>query len=225
MLENIRRDVAAAMERDPAARSRLEVVLCYPGVHALFFHRLAHRLWGAGWVVAARFVSHVSRFFTGIEIHPAARIGAGVFIDHGMGVVIGETAEVGEDVTLYQGVTLGGTSLKREKRHPTIERNVVVGTGAAVLGALRVGEGARIGGGSVVVADVPPNSVVVGIPGKVIYRDGKRVAPHVDLEHADLPDPLTKAIEQMLDRIHALESEVQALRRTLDQPVEPDARP
>jgi serine O-acetyltransferase len=225
MLENIRRDVAAAMERDPAARSRLEVVLCYPGVHALFFHRLAHRLWGAGWVVAARFVSHVSRFFTGIEIHPAARIGAGVFIDHGMGVVIGETAEVGEDVTLYQGVTLGGTSLKREKRHPTIERNVVVGTGAAVLGALRVGEGARIGGGSVVVADVPPNSVVVGIPGKVIYRDGKRVAPHIDLEHADLPDPLTKAIEQMLDRIDALELEVQALRRALDQPVEPDARP
>ena len=225
MLENIRRDVAAAMERDPAARSRLEVVLCYPGVHALFFHRLAHRLWGAGWVVPARFVSHVSRFLTGIEIHPAARIGAGVFIDHGMGVVIGETAEVGEDVTLYQGVTLGGTSLKREKRHPTLERNVVVGTGAAVLGAVRVGEGARIGGGSVVVADVPPNSVVVGIPGKVIYRDGKRVAPHIDLEHADLPDPLTKAIEQMLDRIHALELEVQALRRALDQPVEPDARP
>jgi len=225
MLENIRRDVASAMERDPAARSRLEVVLCYPGVHALAFHRLAHRLWGAGWVVAARFVSHVSRFLTGIEIHPAAKIGAGVFIDHGMGVVIGETAEVGEDVTLYQGVTLGGTSLKREKRHPTLERNVVVGTGAAVLGALRVGEGARIGGGSVVVADVPPNSVVVGIPGKVIYRDGKRVAPHVDLEHADLPDPLTKAIEQMLDRIHALELEVQALRRALDQPVEPDARP
>ena len=225
MLENIRRDVAAAMERDPAARSRLEVVLCYPGVHALAFHRLAHRLWGAGWVVAARFVSHVSRFLTGIEIHPAAQIGAGVFIDHGMGVVIGETAEVGEDVTLYQGVTLGGTSLKREKRHPTLERNVVVGTGAAVLGALRVGEGARSGGGSVVVADVPPNSVVVGIPGKVIYRDGQRVAPSVDLEHADLPDPLTKVIEQMLDRIHALESEVQTLRRALDQPVERDARP
>jgi serine O-acetyltransferase len=224
MLENIRRDVTSAMERDPAARSRLEVLLCYPGVHALAFHRLAHRLWGAGWLVAARFVSHVSRFLTGIEIHPAACIGAGVFIDHGMGVVIGETAEVGDDVTLYQGVTLGGTSLKREKRHPTLERNVVVGTGAAILGALRVGEGARIGGGSVVVADVPPNSVVVGIPGKVIYRDGKRVAPRVDLEHADLPDPLTKVIEQMLDRIHALEGEVQALRRALDQPVESDGR-
>jgi serine O-acetyltransferase len=224
MLEAIRRDVAAAMERDPAVRSRLEVVLCYPGIHALAFHRLAHRLWGAGWVVLARFVSHLSRFLTGIEIHPAARIGAGVFIDHGMGLVIGETAEVGDDVTLYQGVTLGGTSLKREKRHPTLERNVVVGTGAAVMGALRVGEGARIGAGSVVVTDVPPNSVVVGVPGKVIFRDGKRVAPRVDLEHADLPDPLMRSIEQMLDRIHALESEVQALRRGVDQPVEPDGR-
>jgi serine O-acetyltransferase len=224
MLEAIRRDVAAALERDPAARSRLEILLCYPGVHALAFHRLAHRLWLGGWVVPARLVSHLSRFLTGIEIHPAARMGDGVFIDHGMGVVIGETAEVGDDVTLYQGVTLGGTSLKREKRHPTIERNVVVGTGAAVMGALRVGEGARIGAGSVVVADVPPNSVVVGVPGKVIYRDGKRVAPHVDLEHADLPDPVTKAVEQMLDRIHALESEVQALRRALDQAVEPDRR-
>jgi serine O-acetyltransferase len=225
MFEEMHRDVAAAMERDPAARSRLEVVLCYPGIHALAFHRLAHRFWRWGWVVPARLVSHLSRFLTGIEIHPAARVGRGVFIDHGMGVVIGETAEVGDDVTLYQGVTLGGTSLKREKRHPTIERSVVVGTGAAVMGALRVGEGTRVGAGSVVVADVPPNSVVVGVPGKVIYRDGKRVAPRVDLEHADLPDPLTKAIEQMLDRIHALESEVQALRRTLDQPVEGNRRP
>jgi serine O-acetyltransferase len=226
MLEAIRRDVTAAMERDPAARNRLEVMLCYPGIHALAFHRLAHRFWGAGWVVTARLVSHISRFLTGIEIHPGARIGAGVFIDNGMGVVIGETAEIGEDVTLYQGVTLGGTSLKREKRHPTLERNVVVGTGAAVMGALRVGEGARIGAGSVVVAEVPPNSVVVGVPGKVIYRDGKRVAaPQVDLEHADLPDPLSRAIEQMLDRIHALEAEVRELRRALDQPVEPDARP
>ena len=225
MFESIRRDVTAAMARDPAARSRLEVVLCYPGVHALAFHRLAHRLWGAGWVVTARFVSHVSRFLTGIEIHPGARVGQGVFIDHGMGVVMGETSEVGDDVTLYQGVTLGGTSLKREKRHPTLERNVVVGTGAAIIGAITVGAGARIGAGSVVVAEVPPDSVVVGVPGKVIYRDGKRVASHVDLEHADLPDPLTRSIEQMLDRIHALESEVQTLRRALDQAVEPDARP
>jgi serine O-acetyltransferase len=225
MFEAFRRDVTAAMERDPAVRSRLEVVLCYPGVHALAFHRLAHRLWTAGWCVTARFVSHVSRFLTGIEIHPGARIGSGVFIDHGMGLVIGETAEVGDDVTLYQGVTLGGSSLKREKRHPTLDRDVVVGTGAAVIGAIRVGEGARIGAGSVVVTEVPPNSVVVGVPGKVIYRDGRKVAPRLDLEHADLPDPLTKAVEQMLDRIHALESEVQSLRRALDQAVEPDRRP
>jgi serine O-acetyltransferase len=214
VLDAIRRDITAAMARDPAARSRLEVVLCYPGVHALALHRLAHRLWGAGWHVSARLVSHVSRFLTGIEIHPAARLGEGVFIDHGMGVVIGETAEVAENVTLYQGVTLGGTSLKREKRHPTLERDVVVGTGAAVMGAITVGEGTRIGAGSVVVRDVPPNSVVVGVPGKVISRDGKRVRESVDLEHADLPDPLARTIEQMLDRIHALELEVDTLRRS-----------
>jgi len=225
MLESIRRDVKAAMERDPAARSRLEVILCYPGVHALALHRVAHGLWRANWRVTARAVSHFSRFVTGIEIHPGARIGGGVFIDHGMGVVIGETAEVADDVTLYQGVTLGGTSLKREKRHPTIERNVVVGTGAAVLGAITVAQGARIGAGSVVVSDVPPDSVVVGIPGKVIFRGGKRVVPQVDLEHADLPDPIAKAIEQVFDRLHALESEVATLRRAVEQPMEPDTRP
>src|SRR5262249_43419444 len=215
VFDALHRDITAAMARDPAARSRLEVVLCYPGVHALALHRLAHRLWGAGWYVSARLVSHVSRFLTGIEIHPAARLGPGVFIDHGMGVVIGETAEVAENVTRCQGGTLGGTSLKREKRHPTLERSVVVGTGAAVMGAITVGEGTRIGAGSVVVHDVPPNSVVVGVPGKVISRDGKRVREAVDLEHADLPDPLTRAIEQMLDRIHALELEVDTLRRTI----------
>jgi serine O-acetyltransferase len=215
VFEAIRRDIDAAMARDPAARGRVEVLLCYPGVHALVLHRLAHRLWRAGWPVTARFVSHVSRFLTGIEIHPAARLGRGVFIDHGMGVVIGETAEVGENVTLYQGVTLGGTSLKREKRHPTLERNVVVGTGAAVMGAITVGEGTRIGAGSVVVKDVPPNSVVVGVPGKVISRDGKRVRETVDLEHADLPDPLARTMEQMLDRIHTLELEVETLRKTV----------
>jgi serine O-acetyltransferase len=164
-------------------------------------------------VIPARFVSHVSRFLTGIEIHPAARLASGVFIDHGMGVVIGETAEVGENVTLYQGVTLGGTSLKRDKRHPTLGRNVVVGTGAAVMGAITVGDGTRIGAGSVVVKDVPPGSVVVGVPGKVISRDGKRVAPEIDLEHTDLPDPVARALEQLLDRIHALEAQIQALRQ------------
>ena len=219
MFDTVRRDVQSALERDPAARNRLEVVLCYPGVHALLFHRLAHRFWRAGWVITARFVSHVSRFLTGIEIHPAARIGPGVFIDHGMGVVIGETAEVGENVTLYQGVTLGGTSLKRDKRHPTLERNVVVGTGAAVIGAITLGEGTRVGAGSVVVKDVPPNSVVVGVPGRVIYRDGQRVVESIDLEHTDLPDPLAKAIDQMLDRIHLLETEVARLYRVVGDAV------
>jgi serine O-acetyltransferase len=163
--------------------------------------------------VLARFVSHVSRFLTGVEIHPAAKLGRGVFIDHGMGVVIGETAEVGENVTLYQGVTLGGTSLKREKRHPTLERNVVVGAGAAVLGAITLGEGTRVGGGSVVVKDVPPSSVVVGVPGKVIMRDGKSVEDTVDLEHTYLPDPLARAIDQMRARIHALEADMRGLRQ------------
>jgi serine O-acetyltransferase len=215
MLETLRRDVTAAMERDPAARSRLEVLLCYPGVHALACHRLAHRLWRGGWTVLARVLSHLARFLTGIEIHPGARIGGGVFIDHGMGVVIGETAEVGEDVTLYQGVTLGGTSLKREKRHPTLERQVVVGAGAAVLGAITIGARARVGAGSVVVADVPADSVVVGVPGRVIYREGQRMPARVDLEHGDLPDPVARAIGDLVDRIRTLESEVTGLRRTM----------
>lgn len=216
MFETVRRDIHAALERDPAARSRWEVLLCYPGVHALWFHRLAHRVWRSGWLVPARLVSHLGRFFTGIEIHPGARIGRGLFIDHGMGVVIGETSEIGDNVTLYQGVTLGGTSLKREKRHPTLGRNVVVGAGAAILGAITIGDGSRIGGGSVVVNDVPPNSVVVGIPGKVIYRDGKRVETTPDLEHSDLPDPVAKTMEQLMDRIHALESELESLRKILE---------
>lgn len=216
MFETVRRDIHAALERDPAARSRWEVLLCYPGVHALWFHRLAHRVWRRGWLVPARLVSHLGRFVTGIEIHPGARIGRGLFIDHGMGVVIGETSEIGDNVTLYQGVTLGGTSLRREKRHPTLGRNVVVGAGAAILGAITIGDGSRIGGGSVVVNDVPPNSVVVGIPGKVIYRDGKRVETTPDLEHTDLPDPLAKTMEQLMDRIHALESELESLRKILE---------
>jgi serine O-acetyltransferase len=212
MLESLRDDIRTVLERDPAARSVLEVLLCYPGVHALAFHRLAHRLWGAGWLTLARWVSHVARFLTGIEIHPAARLGRGLFIDHGMGVVIGETAEVGDNVTLLQGVTLGGTSLKREKRHPTLGDNVVVGAGAKIIGALKIGDGSRIGAGSVVVREVPPNSVVVGVPGRVTHRDGQRVEG-IDLNQVDLPDPVAKAIEQLQDRILRLESEVDALRR------------
>jgi len=213
VLEALRRDIRVVLERDPAARSALEVLLCYPGVHALAWHRLAHRLWRRGWFTLARFTSHVSRLVTGIEIHPAARLGPGLFIDHGMGVVIGETAEVGANVTLLQGVTLGGTSLKREKRHPTLGDHVVVGAGAAIIGALTVGDHSRIGAGSVVVRDVPANAVVVGVPGRVTYKDGQRVTTGIDLNQTDLPDPVSKTLEQMLDRLRTLEEEIDSLRR------------
>ncbi|MBI4638923.1 MAG: serine O-acetyltransferase [Candidatus Rokubacteria bacterium] len=215
MLPAVRGDIRAALERDPAARSVLEVLFCYPGVHALALHRLAHRLWQRRWLMLARFVSHVSRFLTGIEIHPAARLGPGLFIDHGMGVVIGETAEVGRNVTLLQGVTLGGTSLKREKRHPTLGDNVVVGAGAKVIGAITIGANSRIGAGSVVVRDVPPNSVVVGVPGRVTYKDGQKVSGEIDLNQTDLPDPVGRAIEPLVARIRALEAEVEALGKAL----------
>jgi serine O-acetyltransferase len=217
MLEKIRRDIRAVRERDPAARSTLEILLCYPGVHALALHRLAHAIWRRGWLIPARFLSHVARFLTGIEIHPAAKLGPGLFIDHGMGVVIGETAEVGENVTLLQGVTLGGTSLKREKRHPTLGNNVVVGAGAKIIGAFKIGDGSRIGAGSVVVREVPTNSVVVGVPGRVTYRDGQRVAGDIDLDQTDLPDPVSKAIDQLLERIRALEGELESLRKNIEE--------
>ena len=216
MFDSLRHDIRVVLDRDPAARSALEVLFCYPGVHALAFHRLAHRLWTGGWTSLARFVSHASRFATGIEIHPAARLGPGLFIDHGMGVVIGETAELGENVTLLQGVTLGGTSLRREKRHPTLGDHVVVGAGATVLGAITVGDHSRIGAGSVVVRDVPANAVVVGVPGKVTYRDGQRVNTGIDLNQTDLPDPVAKAIEHLVDRIRSLEHEVDALRQSAE---------
>jgi serine O-acetyltransferase len=217
MLEKIRRDIRAVRDRDPAARSTLEVLLCYPGVHALALHRLAHAIWRRGWLTPARLVSHVARFLTGIEIHPAAKLGPGLFIDHGMGVVIGETAEVGENVTLLQGVTLGGTSLKREKRHPTLGNNVVVGAGAKIIGAFKIGDGSRIGAGSVVVREVPTNSVVVGVPGRVTYRDGQRVVGDIDLDQTDLPDPVSKAIDQLLERIRALEGELESLRKNIEE--------
>ena len=213
MFDGIRRDVRVVRERDPAARSSLEVLLCYPGVHALAMHRLGHRLWNSGWTTTARFVSHVSRFVTGIEIHPAAKLGPGLFIDHGMGIVIGETAEVGANVSLLQGVKLGGTSTKREKRHPTLGNNVTVGAGAKIIGGFTIGDGSRIGAGSVVVREVPPNCVVVGVPGRITYRDGQRVTDGIDLNQTDMPDPVAKAIEQLLDRIRALEGEVEALRK------------
>lgn len=213
MFGGIRRDIRTVRERDPAARSAFEVLLCYPGVHALAMHRLGHGLWNAGWTTLARFVSHVSRFVTGIEIHPAAKLGPGLFIDHGMGIVIGETAEIGANVSLLQGVTLGGTSTRREKRHPTLGNNVTVGAGAKIIGGFTIGDGSRIGAGSVVVREVPPNCVVVGVPGRITYRDGQRVTDGIDMNQTDMPDPVAKAIEQLLDRIRALEEEVESLRK------------
>lgn len=217
VFDDLKRDIRVVRERDPAARSSLEVLVCYPGVHALALHRVGHRLWNAGWTTLARLVSHVSRFVTGIEIHPAARIGRGCFIDHGMGIVIGETAEIGDNVSLLQGVTLGGTSTKREKRHPTLGNNVTVGAGAKIIGAFRIGDGSRIGAGSVVVREVPPNSVVVGVPGRVTFRDGQRVTDGIDLNQTDLPDPVANALEQLLERIRALEAELEAMRKTVER--------
>jgi serine O-acetyltransferase len=216
MFDAIRSDIRTVRERDPAARSALEVLLCYPGVHALAFHRLGHGLWRRGWLSTARFVSHLSRFFTGIEIHPAARIGRGLFIDHGMGIVIGETAEIGDNVNLLQGVTLGGTSTRREKRHPTLRDNVTVGSGAKIIGAITIGENSRVGAGSVVVRDVPPNAVVVGVPGRVTSKDGQRVTG-IDMNMTDLPDPVSRAIEQLVDRIRSLEADLDSLRKVVDR--------
>jgi serine O-acetyltransferase len=216
MFDAIRSDIRTVMERDPAARSRLEVLLCYPGVHALAFHRLGNRLWRRGWLGTARVVSHVGRFVTGIEIHPAATVGRGLFIDHGMGIVIGETAEIGDNVNLLQGVTLGGTSTLREKRHPTLRDNVTVGSGAKIIGAITIGENSRVGAGSVVVRDVPPNAVVVGVPGRVTYKDGQRVSG-IDMNMTDLPDPVSRAIEQLVDRIRGLEADLDSLRKIVDR--------
>jgi serine O-acetyltransferase len=215
MLETLKRDIQAAFERDPAARSTLEVVLCYPGFHALFFHRLAHRLWRHGWLTCGRLMSHLGRFSTGIEIHPGAHIGPGLFIDHGMGVVIGETTEIGENCTLYQGVTLGGTSLKKEKRHPTLGNHIVVGAGAKILGAIRVGDHSKIGAGSVVITEVPPHSTVVGIPGRVVQQSGEHVAATIDLNHHELPDPEAKAINYLANKVRELERELHQLKQEL----------
>lgn len=223
MLERMRQDVRTVLERDPAARSALEVVLCSPGVHAIWIHRVAHGLWCGGWLLAARWVSHVGRFVTGIEIHPAAILGPGLFIDHGMGIVIGETAEVGRNVSILQGVTLGGTSLKREKRHPTIGDNVMIGAGAKVIGGFTIGAGSRIGAGSVVVREVPENCVVVGVPGRITFRNGERVSGAIDLNQTDLPDPLARTLEQMAERIHALEAEIERLKKAADVPADAPA--
>jgi serine O-acetyltransferase len=223
---SMRRDLDVAKERDPAARSTAELVLTYPGLHAVWFHRAAHRMSARGWHLPARVVSQVSRFLTGIEIHPGATIGPGFFIDHGMGVVIGETVEIGEDVTVYQGVTLGGTGKHGGKRHPTVHDGVIVGAGASVLGPLDVGEGAKIGAGSIVVKDVPANATVVGNPGKPVVIDGQRVDPdaihHPDLDHTRLPDPVADALDCLITRVEELEAEIAALRAGVEPPAKDD---
>lgn len=220
LFRKIREDIRTVFARDPAARSTLEVLCCYPGLHAIWWHRLAHFLWRYRLRFLARLVSHCNRFWTGIEIHPGARIGRRFFIDHGVGVVIGETAEIGDDVLLYQGVVLGGTTLKRVKRHPTVGNNVVIGCGAVALGAITIGDGARIGSGSVVVKPVPPDATVVGIPGKVVED---KHAPVMELEHGDLPDPVAEAIKLVLDRQDRLEERLKVLEKAADPVATEDA--
>ncbi|KYD13653.1 MAG: serine O-acetyltransferase [Caldibacillus debilis] len=210
MLKRIKEDIQVVFEQDPAARSYLEVILTYSGLHAIWAHRIAHWLYKRRFFFLARLISQISRFFTGIEIHPGAKIGRRFFIDHGMGVVIGETCEIGDNVTIYQGVTLGGTGKEKGKRHPTIKDNVLIATGAKVLGSITIGENSKIGAGSVVLKDVPPNSTVVGIPGKVVRRDGVRV--NKDLNHGDLPDPIADILLRMQEEIEQLKKEVEVLR-------------
>ncbi len=195
MFKTLREDIQTVFAKDPAARSALEIIFCYPGLHALWFHRLARFLWRHNLRFLGRLLSHTSRFLTGIEIHPGAKIGRRFFIDHGAGVVIGETTEVGDDVLMYQGAVLGGTTLKKGKLHPTIDNNVIIGTGAVALGAITVGNGARIGSGSVVIKSVPPRATVVEIPGRIVEDRHK---PLTDLEHGKLPDPVAEAIRLVL---------------------------
>ena len=236
MFARIRRDIRVIFERDPAAQSTLDVVLCYSGLHAIWAHRLAHALYLRGWVLVPRLISNVARFLTGIEIHPGATIGEGLFIDHGTGIVIGETAEIGRNVTLYQGVTLGGTGKEKGKRHPTIGNNVVVASGAKVLGSFTVGDHAKIGAGSVVLRPVPAHATVVGIPGRIVMMKGHRVRTEeellraralsaeegesveeiaaeldVDLDHDILPDPIAEGIELMRQEIEILKERLHAL--------------
>jgi len=210
MFSRMREDINSVFDRDPAARNVVEVLFCYPGLHAIWMHRVAHWFWTHGLLFLGRFTSQVSRFITGVEIHPGARIGRKFFIDHGMGVVIGETAEIGDNVTMYHGVTLGGVTWDKVKRHPTIGDNVVIGSGAKVLGPFTVGANSKIGSNSVVVKEVPPNSSVVGIPGRVVMTEGQQpVKP--DLQHGNMPDPEAKAISCLFDQIRDLDKKFQTL--------------
>ncbi|MGO0121897.1 serine O-acetyltransferase [Desulfothermobacter acidiphilus] len=213
----LKEDIQMVFERDPAAKSVWEVLFCYPGLHAVWSYRVAHWFYQRGWYLTARIISHIARFFTGIEIHPGAKIGRRFFIDHGAGVVIGETAEIGDDVTIYQGVTLGGTGKEKGKRHPTVGDNVVISAGAKVLGSFTVGDNAKIGAGSVVLKPVPPNCTVVGVPGRVVVKDGKRVPTPPDLRHDLLPDPVADALKRMEAEIDRLERRVRELEAKLAQ--------
>jgi serine O-acetyltransferase len=210
MFRHFRSDIQAVFENDPAARSRFEVVFTYSGLHAIWAHRIAHPLYRRGWFTIARMVSQVSRFMTGIEIHPGAQIGERLFIDHGMGVVIGETCEIGDDVVIYQGVTLGGTGKEKGKRHPTIGNNVVIGSGAKVLGSFQVGDFSSIGSNAVVLREVPSNCTVVGNPGRVVKRNGERVGDRLD--HKQLPDPVIEMFRTMQKEIDDLKTELNQLR-------------
>ena len=210
MFKTLREDIQTVFTKDPAARSVAEVILCYPGLHALWFHRLAHFLWQHKLKLLARTLSHINRFLTGIEIHPGAKIGRRFFIDHGAGVVIGETSDIGDNVLLYQGVVLGGTTLEKRKRHPTLGNNVEMGSGAIALGPITIGDGARIGSGSVVIKSVPPGATVVGIPGKTVEDRRK---PLMDLEHGKLPDPVAEAIKLVLEEQDKLEERLKRLEK------------
>ena len=218
MFARLREDIQTVFAKDPAAKSTLEVLLCYPGLHAIWYHRMANWCWRYRLLLLGRLISHIARRRTGIEIHPGATIGRRFFIDHGMGVVIGETAEVGDDVLMYHGVTLGGTSLEKRKRHPTIRDNVVIGAGATLLGAFEVGEGAKIGAGSVVVKSVPPGATVVGVPGKVVEE--RKPRPKVDLDHAALPDPVAEAINNVLKAQQHLQGCFDNLQQNMDKMAE-----
>jgi serine O-acetyltransferase len=215
VLSTLREDIDAVFQHDPAARTTLEVVLAYPGLHAIWFHRAAHWLWQHDIKLIGRLLSDFARWITGIEIHPGAKVGRRFFIDHGMGVVIGETAEIGDDVLLYQGVTLGGTSFKKEKRHPTIEDHVMISAGAAVIGPVTIGRGSRIGAGAVVVSSAPPYSTIVGIPGKIV--EGERAGgDFADLDHARLPDPVARAMSNLVDKINQLSLRLEEMEERQD---------
>ena len=209
MFENLKKDLNAVFERDPAASGNIEVFLTYPGFHALMFHRMAHSLWTRGVPLLPRIISHLSRFLTGIEIHPGARIGSSFFIDHGMGVVIGETTVIGNNVTLFQGVTLGGTGKEKGKRHPTLGNNIVVGVGAKVLGNIVIGDNVKVGANSVVLESVPPDSTVVGVPGRVVKQGGKRLTETM-LDHVHLPDPISDRIERIERELEEIKEQVRS---------------